>query len=77
MILWIITLVCLLNELKTIIQREKWRMLKFHVKKKNTLNSLSTCHIIFVNVGMFKEPVNVNVNGWNKIIENSGDINNL
>ena len=77
MILWIITLVCLLNEMKTIIQREKWRMLKFHVKKKNTLNSLSTCHIIFVNVGMFKEPVNVNDNGWNKIIENSGDINNF
>jgi hypothetical protein len=77
MILWIITLVCLLNEMKTIIQREKWRMLKFHVKKKNTLNSLSTCHIIFVNVGMFKEPVNVNVNGWNKILENSGDINNV
>jgi len=22
----------------------------------------STCHIIFVNVGIFKEPVNVNVN---------------
>jgi hypothetical protein len=77
MILWIITLVCLLNEMKTIIQREKWRMLKFHVKKNNTLNSLSTCHIIFVNVGMFKEPVNVNVNGWNKILENSGDINNV
>lgn len=48
---------------------------KISCKKKNTLNSLSTCHIIFV--GMFKEPVNVNVNGWNKIIENSGDINNL
>jgi hypothetical protein len=55
----------------------KMKDVKISCKKKNTLNSLSTCHIIFVNVGMFKEPVNVNVNGWNKIIENSGDINNL
>lgn len=48
---------------------------KISCKKKYFEILLSTCHVIFVNVGFFKE--HVDVNDWNKIIENSWNINNV